>query len=155
MPNRKKMKVEVLPVVDFSAESAFFFFFVGDATQVVHLLRPRNMWIPCARNQHAYWNSRNPRLASDMFSDASLGRILGDCRVQDLPTEPSTHFPDGSSTAGSWKTRRLFRTNGLLSRIKYRNRGIWCVRFVFMVTCNEWMKECIIKYIFPDFHASS
>ena len=25
------------------------------------------------------------------------------------------------------KMRRLYRTNGLLSRIKYRNRGIWCV----------------------------
>ena len=24
------------------------------------------------------------------------------------------------------KVRRLYRTNGLLSRIKYRNRGIWC-----------------------------
>ena len=30
----KKTEVEVLPVVDLSAESAFSFFFVGDATQV-------------------------------------------------------------------------------------------------------------------------
>ena len=31
---RKKTEVEVLPVVDLSAESFFFLFFVGDATQV-------------------------------------------------------------------------------------------------------------------------
>ena len=38
----------------------------------VRLSHTSMLWIPCPRNQHAYWNSRNPELASTTFSEASL-----------------------------------------------------------------------------------
>ena len=60
--------------------------------------------------------------------------------------------PSDSTTTSSWitncceGTRRLYRTNGLLSRIKNRSRGIWCGPRVVPVLWEGIFRKCPKNY---------